>query len=136
MKGWSVYPAEPMALVLGTEQTSRRSLATVSTSSCGYRRLSQLILNCSIIGYLDEALPVDYDTVDELLASEQKDRDSTKEAALDAQRQRGTPTRKFPQVWAGETNNSQGILFDRAKTVRVTRAGCGLQGRPSSKEYS
>ncbi|KAL1697499.1 hypothetical protein GGG16DRAFT_107415 [Schizophyllum commune] len=53
----------------------------------------------------DEALPVDYDTVEELLASEQKDRDSTKEAALDAQRQRGTPTRKFLQVWAGETNN-------------------------------
>ena len=78
MKGWSVYPAEPMALVLGTEQTSRRSLATVSTSSCGYLRLSQLILNFSISGCLDEALLVDYDTVDELLASEQKDRDSTK----------------------------------------------------------
>ncbi|KAI4529018.1 hypothetical protein K525DRAFT_151187, partial [Schizophyllum commune Loenen D] len=70
---------------LGTAQTSRRSLATVSTSSCGYLRLSQLILNFGSIGCLDEALPVDYDTVDELPASEQKGRDATKEAALDAQ---------------------------------------------------
>ncbi|KAL1737516.1 hypothetical protein EV714DRAFT_232482 [Schizophyllum commune] len=123
VEGWSVYPAEPMALVLGTEQTSRRSLVT-------------LMLNFSIVGCLDEAHPVDYDTVDELLASEQKDRDPTKEAALDAQPQRGTPTRKFLQVWAGETNNSQETLFERAKTVRVTRAGCGSQGRSSGKAYS
>ena len=123
-------------MVLGTAQTSRRSLATVSTSSCGDLHLSQLMLNFSIIGCLDEALPVDYDTVDELLASEHKDRDSTKEAAPDAQRQRGRPTRKFIQVWAGETNISQEILLERAKTVRVPHAGCGLQGRSSGKEHS